>query len=434
MRLTRDSLIAAYHSYGKPSDRWRVGAEFERHILDDRGIPLPYYGEPGVRWLMLRLAEIGGWEPQLEADMPIALSRDGAQVTLEPGGQLELSGAPFDDVTGVDAELAAFNERVDALLDGTGYRQVALGFTPFAEIDDIPWVPKGRYSVMRDYLKQTGALAHHMMKGTAATQASFDFSDEVDCARKVRLATRLGPLTTGIFANSPLASGRPTGWASWRGHIWTQTDPRRTGFPEAANEFSFEAWVDYLLDVPMMFIRRDGTYRWANGRTFADWMTDPVDPPTESDWDLHLTSVFPEVRIKQTIEVRGADCVARPLQMAFTALFEGLFYCGIARDEAEQLTERFVACGSKEERFEIACRQGMAGVIGGRRVSSWAEELVEIAGASLDRCRPGDRRWLAPLVALVSRGESPAAGVLRDWEADPDPARFIGRCHVDGLR
>ncbi|MCB9676797.1 MAG: glutamate--cysteine ligase [Alphaproteobacteria bacterium] len=431
MTLTRDGLIAAYETYGKPDARWRVGAEFERHLLDADGIPLPYYGEPGVRWLMMRFAA-NGWEPTMEGEHPIALSRGQARITLEPGGQYELSGAPHDDVSGVDAELAAFNAEVDGFLEGTGYRQVALGFTPFARIEDIPWVPKGRYSVMREHLKETGKLAHHMMKGTCATQASYDFRDEADCGRKVRLATRLGPLTTAIFANSPIAEGRDTGWASYRGHIWTQTDPRRTGFPEAATDFTYEKWVDYLLDVPMMFIKRGGTYHWAHGRTFRDWMTDADDPPTVDDWDLHLTSVFPEVRIKQTIEVRGADCVPRPLAMSFTALFEGLFYCGQARDEAEALTERFVAHGDKDERFEIACRTGLRGELGGRPLAAWAEELLDIAGSSLDRCRPGDRRWLAPLVELVERGECPADGVRRAFREDPGPG-VLARFHVDRL-
>ncbi|MCB9668078.1 MAG: glutamate--cysteine ligase [Alphaproteobacteria bacterium] len=424
-RLTRDTLLEDYHSYGVPSDRWRVGAEFERHLLDDNGIPLPYFGEPGVRWLMDRLVEEDGWEREMEGDHPIALLKDGASVTLEPGGQFELSGAPYTDVKGVDAELAAFNRRVDELLEGTGYHQVALGFTPVAAIPDIPWVPKGRYSVMRDHLKETGKLAHHMMKGTCATQASFDFADEADCARKVQLAVGFGPLTTAMFANSPLEKGASTGMASFRGHIWTQTDPRRTGFPEAATSFSFESWVDYLLDVPMMFIKRGGTYHWARGRTFRDWLEDPVDPPDAHDWDLHLTSVFPEVRIKRTIEVRGADCVPRPLAMAFTALFEGLFYCGQARDEAEELEERFLTHGTKEERFEVACRSGLAGQVGGRPLAAWAEELVDIAGRSLDRCRPGDRAFLAPLVRQVESGESPAAAVLRAWEGRTDVRSFL---------
>ncbi len=429
--MTRDGLIQAYETYGKPDEQWRVGAEFERHLLGPDGMPLPYYGEPGVRWLMMRFVD-RGWEPDMEGDHPIALSKEGARITLEPGAQFELSGAPWDDVSGVDTELARFNAEVDELLAGTGYRQVALGYTPFAAIPDISWVPKGRYSVMRDHLIKTGKLAHHMMKGTCATQASYDFRDEADCARKVRLATRLGPLTTALFANSPIAEGKPTGWASFRGHIWTQTDPRRTGFPEAATDFTYEKWVDYLIDVPMMFIKRDGTYKWANGRTFRDWMLDHDDPPDEHDWDLHLTSVFPEVRIKQTIEVRGADCVPRPLAMAFTALFEGLFYCGQARDEADALSDRFVAAGDKDERFDIACRHGLKGEIGGQSVTRWAEELLDIAGASLDRCRPGDRKWLAPLVTLVERGETPADEVLRAFEEDPTPDG-LGRFHADTL-
>jgi glutamate--cysteine ligase len=425
MKMTRDGLIEAYHSYGVPRDRWRVGAEFERHLLDDRGVPLPYFGEPGVRWLLFRLAEADGWAPTIEGEHPIALSKDGARVTLEPGGQFELSGAPFDDVKGVDAELEAFNRRVDELLEGTGYRQVALGFTPVTPIADIPWVPKGRYSIMRDHLIKTGKLAHHMMKGTCATQASYDFADEADCARKVQLAVGLGPLTTALFANSPLHAGQDTGMASYRGHVWTQTDPRRTGFPEASTNFSFEAWVDYLLDVPMMFIHQGDTYVWAKGRTFREWMDDATSPPTEHDWDLHLTSVFPEIRIKRTIEVRGADCVARPLAMAFTALFEGLFYCGQARDQAEELNEAFIAAGDKDERFAIACRDGLAGTIGGKRLSTWGEELLDIAGASLDRCRPGDRAFLAPLVDIVASGESPSARVLKAWREKEDLGSFL---------
>lgn len=429
-KLTRDSLLEAYQSYGVPRERWRVGAEFERHLLDDNGMPMPYFGERGVRWLLETLAE-DGWEKAFEGENPIALFKDGASVTLEPGSQFELSGAPFADVRGVDEEIRAFNTRVDELLVGSGYQQVALGFTPVAAIPDIPWVPKGRYVVMREHLKKTGALAHHMMKGTCATQASYDFADEADCATKVQLAVGLGPLTTALFANSPLERGQDTGMMSFRGHIWTQTDPRRTGFPEAATNFSFESWLDYLLDVPMMFIHRGGTYHWARGRTFRDWLADPEDPPTEEDWDLHLTSVFPEVRIKRTIEVRGADCVSRPLGMSFVALFEGIFYCPRARDEAMALQQAFIAAGDKDERFAIACRSGLQGVVGGRTLASWGEELVDIAAGALERRRPGDRAYLAPLVQVVESGESPAAGVLRSWKSAPDIRSFVQRHGMD---
>jgi glutamate--cysteine ligase len=256
-RLTRDDLVAEYFRYGVPRERFRLGGEFERHLLRPDGTPVPYFGEHGVLWLMERFAE-RGWEPYREDGWPIALFRGPTSITLEPGGQFELSGAPFDTASEVVAQARDFAAEIDEIVGDAPIRQVALGYTPYARIDEVGWVPKGRYGVMQDYLARRGDLAHHMMKGTAAVQASFDFEDEADAAAKVRLAVRLGPLTTALFANSPLVAGAPSGFQSWRGHVWTRTDPDRTGFPEAAVEFSFERWVDYLLDVPMIFTRVGG--------------------------------------------------------------------------------------------------------------------------------------------------------------------------------
>lgn len=424
--LTRDQLVAEYHASGKPRDRWRVGAEFERHLLRADGLPLPYFGEPGVRWLMAAFVR-EGWEPYLEGEHPIALSKAGAQITLEPGGQFELSGAPWSTVGEVESEARAFARDVERHLDGTGVRQVALGFTPYADIPAVGWVPKGRYVVMRDYLGRTGDLAHHMMKGTAAVQATYDYADEADCARKVRLATLLGPLTTATFANSPYAGGEPTGFMSFRGHIWTRTDPARTGFPDAARAFTFERWVDWLLRVPMMFFKdADGAWQFAHGRTFDDWMRDEgAHRPDEAAWSLHLTSVFPEVRVKRTIEVRGADCVPLPLAAAFVALWKGLFYCDTALDRATDVAERFAGHGGQRERFEVACREGLEGSVGGRRLAAWAEEIVQIADDGLASCDPQERPWLGPLRRQVESGESPARTLLRRLGERPDPASLL---------
>lgn len=421
--LTRDDLVAQYHRSGKPRDRWRVGAEFERHLLRSDGTPLPYDGAPGVRWLMSHL-EPDGWGPHLEDGQPIALARGEASVTLEPGGQFELSGAPWRTVGEVEAEARAFAVETDAKLAGTGVRQVALGFTPYAAIPTIGWVPKGRYVVMRDYLGAAGDLAHHMMKGTAAVQATYDYGDEDDCARKVRLSTLLGPLTTGTFANSPYAEGRPTGFLSYRGHIWTRTDPARTGFPEAARRFTFERWVDWLLQVPMMFFKDAvGHWQFAHGRTFADWMaSDAAHRPTQADWELHLTSVFPEVRVKRTIEVRGADCVPLPLAMGFVAWWKGLFYSERALDAATAVAERFASHGTQRERFDVACREGLEGRIGGRPMADWAREIVEIAGSGLS---DDERRWLGPLQEQLATGVSPARTLLRRLGDHPEPAALI---------
>ncbi len=432
-KLTRDGLVSSYLRSGRPRERWLVGAEFERHLLRSDGTPLPYPGTPGVRWLLERLAENGG-ELYFEGDHPIALLRESASVTLEPGGQFELSGSAGGALISVADEAAAFVREVDDLLAGSGVYQVALGYSPYAPIAEIGWVPKGRYAVMREHLGATGPLAHNMMKGTAAVQATYDYADEADCARKVGLATRLGPLTTAMFANSPWVEGRPSGFMSFRGHVWTQTDPSRTGLPDAAEQFTFERWVDYLLQVPMMFKKdASGAWQFARGQTFAEWMADPGDaPPDQAAWDLHLTSVFPEVRVKHTIEVRGADCVPLPLAMSFVSLFKGLFYCELALEQATALAERFASHGTKAERFDIACRDGLEGSLGGRRLADWAEELLDLADAALRRCAPDDRPWLRPLMAQVETGESPARTLLRHLGDAPDPEKLVAATHILG--
>jgi glutamate--cysteine ligase len=421
-RLTRDQLVAAFHSYGCARSRWLVGIELERHLLSPNGYPVPYHGQRGVRHLLEGFIA-RGWKPYFEDEYPIAAFRDGASITLEPGSQYELSTAPFTTAREAGLQAAQFIAELETVIGDAAITPVALGYTPFAPMEDIPWVPKGRYVVMREYLAKTGSLAHAMMKGTCATQASYDFADEADCARKVQLGTLLGPLTTAMFANSPLSEGRLNGWNSYRGHIWTQTDPRRTGFPESAEHFSFERWVDYLLDVPMMFLQIDGAWRPAEGRSFRHWMEQGFEGifPTEADWDLHLTSVFPEVRVKRLIEVRGADCVPHDLAIAFAAYFRGLFYDDTALDRATEQARAFAAHGTTAERFETACRDGLAGTIGGRRMSAWAEDLVELALGALQRLGDGDDATLRPLVDLIAGGESPAQRVIRAFQRDGSP-------------
>lgn len=425
--FTRDDLVAQFHGYGAPRDQWRIGVEAERHLLRPDGFPVPYFGDHGVRWLLDRIAP-NGWAVKREGDNPIALFRDGGSITLEPGSQWEYSTAPHPTLAAVEAEARAFTAETDAAIGDAPIAQVALGYTPFAAMDAISWVPKGRYAIMREHLGKTGDLAHDMMKGTCAVQASFDFSDEADCARKVGFGTLIGPLTTAMFANSPLSHGRPNGWASFRGHVWTHTDPQRTGFPDAARAFTFEKWVDYLLDVPMMFLY-DEAHGWraAGGTSFRTWMERGLDGsfPDMDAWDLHLTSVFPEVRVKKLIEIRGADCVPHDLAMGFSAFFMGLLYDDRALDRATATALAFASYGAQSERFETACRDGLAGTIGGRTMAEWAAELVDHAADGLARVSPGDLRFLAPLVAQVASGESPSASVLRAFHRDPSPQAVI---------
>lgn len=433
--LTRDTLLAAYQSSGKPREQWLVGAEFERHLLRrSDGAPLPYTGQPGVRWLLEQLAERGGGSLVYEGEYPIAIQRETSSVTLEPGAQFELSGSAGGALQAIMDEAEQFSRDVGAVLEGTDVEQCAIGYTPFAAIEDIEWVPKGRYVVMREHLGRTGSLAHNMMKGTAAVQATYDYADEEDCRRKVRLATRLAPLVTAMFANSPYREGQANGFMSYRGHIWTLTDPARTGLPEAADAFTFDAWLDYLLDVPMMF-KKDSTGAWehARGQTFRGWMNATEGPaPAWKDWELHQTSVFPEVRVKHTIEVRGADCVPLPLAMSFVSLFKGLFYCELALDGATALSERFAAHGTRDERFAIACRHGLEGTVGDRTLASWAEDLLDLADAALQRCAPEDRPWLRPLTAQVETGASPARALLRALGPTPGVEALLAATHVLG--
>ncbi len=427
VKLSREALVQTFHTCGRPREEWLVGGEFERHLLRRDGSPLPYAGPGGVAELLERLGE-RGWGVVREAGRPIAVMRGRTSVTLEPGAQFELSGAPAQDLADLAREAEEFTALVEEVA-GPEVAQVAIGYTPFARLDDIDWVPKGRYAIMRDYLGRQGDLAHAMMKGTCAVQANYDYADEADCKRKVELASGLCPVSTALFANSPLVQGRPSGFASWRGHVWTRTDPDRQGIPPALRDYSHEAWVDYLLDAPMMFWRGgEGTWLPAHGLSFRAWMEGSAGferEPTWQDWALHLTSVFPHVRIKGQVEVRCADCVSLPLAVGFCALWEGLFYCDRALERAIEVAHRFRAYGSHEERYEVACRGGLRGLVGGRSLAEWAGEIVDIAINGLSVCSPEDQRWLRPLQALTRSGNSPADALLEAWERDPSPASVI---------
>lgn len=429
-RLSRDALLATFDGYGKPREQWRVGGEFERAVVTPDGRPVPYEGFGGIRWILEQLhARQPGWTVVEENGLPIALTRpDGSSITLEPGGQVELSGAPHTTLNALHDEMHENREALLQLAREADLRWIACGLTPIAAIEDIPWMPKGRYVVMREYLPQRGDLAAYMMKGTTSVQANFDYLDEADCAAKVRICAGLAPLTTAIFSNSPLYKGAATGFKSYRGHIWTRTDPDRTGFPPGLrSDYTHERWVDYLLDVPMMFYKRGKDYLPANGRSFRTYMEDGIDGQYagRDDWALHQTSVFPEVRIKHTIEVRGADCVDHELALSFCALFTGLLYCNAASDETLQLVGELEKHGDRDSRLAAACRGGLEGEVGGRTLADWARDLGDIAERGIARCQPEDAPLLVPLLARLEAGRSPADDLLDAWKRDPSPEAVV---------
>lgn len=427
-RLTVEALRATYHGYGTPRERWRIGGEYERAVVRGDGRAVGYAEPDGIAWVLDQLARRTGWSPRFEGDHVIALEGEAASITLEPGGQVELSGAPYARLADLAAELRRNRDDLVALSAGHDHHWIACGLTPFARIDDIPWVPKGRYAVMREYLPRHGELAHWMMKGTCSVQANYDYADEEDCARKFRVAYTFGPLTTALFANSPLAEGRDTGFLSYRAFVWTRTDPARTGFPAAVRTgYTHDRWVDYLLDTPMMFIKPGGSWQPAHGVTFRQWAEQGIGGvyPTMEDWALHQTSVFPEVRVKRTIEIRGADAVGVDLAIAFCAWWTGLLYGHGALDAALELADRFTAEGDDHAARHLeGARHGLGARFAGRPAGEWADALAAIATQGLREVGE-DPALLDPLLARIHARRSPGEDLREAFRRDPSPASVL---------
>lgn len=424
-KITEQQILDQFYSYG--SNNQLVGGEYERAIVHPNGRSVSYDEPFGIRWFLSQFANRYDWQPKLEQQNIIALKKNGASITLEPGGQFELSGAPHQDLQDLVEEFSTNRAQIKELAKIAGVSPITCGLTPITAIEDIGWMPKGRYKIMREYLPQKGELALYMMKGTTSVQANYDFKNEQDCAKKVQLCAMMAPLTTAIFANSPLYKNRPTSYMSYRGHIWTRTDPDRTGFPPGLrNDFTFEKWIQYLLDVPMMFIYRD---EWihAHGKSFREFINNGIEGhfPTNQDWELHMTSVFPEVRIKKTIEVRGADCVNHQLAVAFCALFSSLLYDEQSLDQALAILTEFSTHDDRQHRFDVACKFGLEGTIGDKTFTQWAEAIVDIAYGGLGRYQPQSQDLLKPLIDQIQKGCSPGRNLLAFWKQDSSPESVI---------
>ena len=426
--LSREKILEKFYSYGYSKENYLIGGEYERAIVRPNGNAISYDEPFGIRWFLTEFAKRWDWKPKVEGQHLIALTKDGASITLEPGGQFELSGAPHRDLADLEKEFSLNRIQVNTLAQEAGFRVITAGLTPITSIENVNWMPKGRYQIMRDYLPQKGDLALFMMKGTTSVQCNYDFINEEDCAKKVQVCAGLAPLTTAIFANSPLYRNRLTNYQSFRGHIWTRTDPDRTGFPPGLrNDFSYQRWVDYLLNVPMMFVQVNEIWESAQGMSFLEFMEKGFKGhfPSWEDWELHMTSVFPEVRIKTTIEVRGADCVSHDLALGFCALFTGILYDEKALDQASELVEEFTSLGNREERFNVACRNGLEANVEGVPLLKFAEKMIEIGANGLNNYQGHNVDLLTPLIQLVQSGQSPAVSLLNAWRKDPTPEAVI---------
>ncbi len=430
-------LLEYFHGAETPREEFRVGTEHEKIGIDlETGTRVPYAGERGIGELLSRIAAEDNWKPIFEGEHVIALEKEGASITLEPGGQIELSGAPLRTARETCREFNGHVDLVNRLSEDMGFVWLALGVDPLHSVDEIPKMPKARYDIMRAYLPTRGSLGLEMMHASAAVQANFDYSSEADMVSKMRVGMSCTSLVSAIFANSSISGGRENGYATRRVAIWRDTDPDRCGLLHFVfdEDFGYRRYLDWALDIPLFFVVRDGHYRSGGGMTFREFMREGFEgePPTVKDWDTQLTTLFPEVRLKRIIEVRGADAVPRDLTCALPALWKGLFYDDDAGRAALALTAG-VSREVREAAQEDVARRGLAAELGGRAVLDLARELVAIAAEGLRRIAErgetdaDERFFLEPVEAVLERGKSPGEQLVEQWRGalGGSPRRLI---------
>jgi glutamate--cysteine ligase len=430
--LSEDDLVEYFQAGAKPRAAFRVGIEQEKIAARTDGRPAP--AGPGGIAGVLDALERRGFRALREDGHVIMLERDGDRITLEPGGQLELSGAARETAGACRDALRAHVREVSEVARPLGIYFLATGVRPFGNIDDVEWLPKRRYAVMRDYFPRrarSSRLAHYMMKMTATVQANFDYEDEADAVEKLRAAYGVTSIVTALYAASPILEGRDTGYASFRAAVWLETDEDRCGLlPFVFTPgFGFRDYVRWALDVPMLFLARDGVFRPAGGLTFRRFIREGFagEQANIRDWELHLSTLFPEVRLKRYIELRGADAGPLPMASGLGALWRGLLDDPAARAEAWKLVERPSFDERDRLRREVP-KAGLSARLAGRRLAELAVELVRIADAGLSRLPggEGDRPLLEPLRAYAEAGRSPADDMRADFEAARgDPATLV---------
>ena len=433
-----EQLEAYFHDAGKPRDRWRVGTEYEKVGIDRRTAKaIPYFGKRGVEFILRELIERFGWEPEEQDGHIIALSRGNAQITLEPGGQIELSGEPCDSIHCTYAE---FTQHIRELLEVAEPLDIVflgLGMQPVSRLDEIEWVPKKRYRIMAPYMLKVGALGQRMMKQTATVQANIDFTDEKDAMAKFRTGMGLTPLIIGMFANSPISEGQLNGYRSFREHIWTGTDKARSGLLRFAfaPDVSFRHYVEYALDVPMYFIIRNHNYIDVTGVTFRQFLKNghKGERATLEDWNDHLTTLFPETRIKRYIEVRSADSQPPDLMPALSAIIKGAFYDADCLQAAWDLVKGW----SWDERMQVyldSHRDALGARVRRYALLDLAKELFQIAWEGLTRQKvlndkgEDETIYLNTLKTLLFQGKCPADILVEKWEGElqQDIKKLIG--------
>ncbi len=433
--ISRDQLLAPMIKGEKPKADWRIGTEHEKFVYCNDDKHAPSYEEPGgIRDLLMSLTKFG-WEPVYEGENVIALKGDDGAVSLEPTGQLELSGAPLENLHETCAETGRHLQQVKEIGAETNKGFLGMGLWHDKSREELHFMPKGRYIIMRKHMPTVGSMGLDMMMRTCTIQVNLDYSSEADMAQKFRVGLALQPLATALFANSPFLDGKPNGYLSYRSHIWSDTDPHRTGMLPFVfdGDFGYERWADYILDVPMYFLVRDGKYVDVAGHSFRDFMKGelsvlPGELPTEDDWWDHMSTAFPEVRLKSFLEMRGADGGPWNGICALPAFWVGLMYDQTALDAAWDQVKHWTMEERETLRNNVP-RLGLdAPIPGGETLHDLSKRILDISSAGLKaRGRlnsSGDNEtgFLDPLREIVASGKSSAQRLLDlyhgDWNGD----------------
>lgn len=429
--IDNHAQLAEYLADGcKPKEDWRIGTEHEKFGYNKETLlPLPYEGDCSILAMLEGLRDGHGWAPVEEGGKLIGLVKDGANVSLEPGGQLELSGAPVETIHETCDEVNAHLREVRDVADRIGAGFIGLGAAPVWTHEQMDLMPKGRYKLMNEYMTKVGTMGRVMMRRTCTVQVNLDFGSEADMVQKLRVALALQPVATALFANSPFFEGKPNGHKSWRSRVWRDLDPARTGMLPWAFEdgMGFERWVEYALDVPMYFVYRDGQYIDALGQSFRDFLKGklpalPGEKPTLSDWADHLTTAFPEARIKKFIEMRGADGGPWRRLCALPAFWVGLMYDQTALDGAWDLVKGWDA-ETREGLRVAASVDGLQAEFNGVKMHDLAREAVALSEHGLKaRARtgaggmvPDETHFLNALKESIETGKVPADELLEDY-------------------
>jgi glutamate--cysteine ligase len=436
--IERHEQLAEYLASGcKPKADWRIGTEHEKFgYVKGTYAPLPYDGPCSIKAMLEGLRDAHGWAPVYEGDAIIGVTKDGANVSLEPGGQLELSGAPLETIHQTCDEVNDHLRDVKGIADRIGAGFIGLGAAPIWKYEEMPVMPKGRYRLMTSYMDKVGTMGKSMMYRTCTVQVNLDFASEADMVKKLRVALALQPVATALFANSPFFDGKPNGHRSWRSRIWRDLDASRTGMlPFVFEEgMGFERYVQYALDVPMYFVYRDGKYINALGQSFRDFLKGqlpalPGETPTLSDWADHLTTAFPEARIKKYMEMRGADGGPWRRLCALPAFWVGLMYDQGALDAAWDIAKGWDH-ETREALRVAASEKALAAEVNGIKMHDLAREVLALSEAGLKaRAKvgagglvPDETHFLNALKESVESGKTPADELLEhyhgDWNGD----------------